>query len=248
MPSAGPDAALAEAAPGETNLLGYSEVHVEQGPVLEKLALPVGVVTGTMGESRVEIEFLGESAQVGIIPMTERKDALFAAELVLAAEETAHKEPGMIATVGKVSVYPNAHDVIPGAARLSLDLHHEDDSVREGALLSLRDGAEAIAASRGAVMRWHVHQERRAVPADPKLTTLLARAVEEVGYPVERLPSGAGHDAAAMAEIAPIAMLLVRYRGGISHNPARSVEPEDVAVAIEVTSRILELLAEAPRR
>jgi len=123
----------------------------------------------------------------------------------------------MVATVDQVSVCPNAHDVIPGAARLSLDLRHEDDSARERALLSLRAGAEAIAAGRGAAMRWHVHEERRAVPADPKLTALLARAVEEVGYPIERMPSGADHDAAAVAKIASIAMLFRALPG--RHRP-----------------------------
>jgi allantoate deiminase len=243
-----PDA-LVEAACDGTNVLGYFEVHIEQGPILERLALPVAVVTGTMGESRVKIEFLGESGHADIVPMTEHKDALFAAtEFVLAAEETAQKVSGMVATVDQVSVCPNAHDLIPGAARLSLDLRHEDDSARERALLSLRAGAEAIAAGRGAAMRWHVHEERRAVPADPKLTALLARAVEEVGYPIERMPSGADHDAAAVAKIASIAMLFVRCRGGIGHNSAQLIEPKDVAVAIEVTSRFLELLAGAPRR
>lgn len=94
----------------------------------------------------------------------------------------------------------------------------------------------------------HAGLRRAFAPTGQTSAVRGARAVEEVGYPVERLPSGAGHDAAAVAEIAPIAMLLVRCRGGISHNTARSVEPEDVAVAIEVTSRFLELLAEAPRR
>jgi allantoate deiminase len=147
-----PDA-LESAGRGNGDLLGYCEVDIEQGPVLEKLALPVGVVTGIMGKTTVAIEFLGKSGYAGIVSMTERKNALFAAaEFVLTAEETAQKEPGMVATVSQISVYPNAHGVIPGAAHLSLDLRHEDDSVRERALLSLRDGAEAIAAGRSAAM------------------------------------------------------------------------------------------------
>jgi allantoate deiminase len=154
----------------------------------------------------------------------------------------------MVATVGHISVCPSAHTMIPGAARLSLDLRHEDDLVREHALLSLRDRAEAIAAARGVATRWHVRQESLAVPADPKLTALLAQAIAELGYSVERLPSGAGHDAAAVVEIAPIAMLFVRCRVGISYNHAEPVEPEDVAAAIEATSRFLDLLAEAPWR
>jgi allantoate deiminase len=232
-----------------SDLLGYCEVHIEQGPVLEKLDLPVGVVAAITGESSVKIEFVGEAGHAGTVPMKERRDALCAAaEFVLAAEETARSEPGTVATVGHISVRPSAHNVIPGSAHLGLDLRHQNDAVRERVLQRLHQKTEEIATSRGVEYHWRVKQENRAAPTDPRLTALLARAVEELGYPVEHLPSGAGHDAAAVAEIAPIAMLFVRCRGGISHNPAESVEPEDVAVAIDVVSRFLELVAESGDR
>ncbi|HKH76815.1 MAG TPA: M20/M25/M40 family metallo-hydrolase, partial [Rubrobacteraceae bacterium] len=112
------------------------------------------------------------------------------------------------------------------------------------ALRKLRERAAETAAARGEECDWHVHQESRAAPTDPGLTALLERAVEELGYPIDRMPSGAGHDAAAVAAIAPIAMLFVRCHDGISHNPAESVQAEDAAVAVEVTSRFLELVAE----
>ena len=241
-----PDA-LSGAARDGSDLLGYFEVHIEQGPVLENLGLPVGVVTGITGESSLKIEFSGVAGHAGTVPMTQRKDALCAAaEFVLAVEETARSEPGMVATVGHVSVYPGAHNVIPGHVRLGLDLRHQSDAVRERVVERLHERLDEIAASRGEVPHWHVHQESGAAPTDPDLTALLARAVEELGYPVERLPSGAGHDAAAVAEIAPIAMLFVRCRDGISHNPAESVEAEDVAVAIDVAGRFLELVARLP--
>ena len=243
-----PDA-LAEAARDVSDLLGYFEVHIEQGPVLEGLGLPIAVVSGIVGESSVKIEVLGEAGHAETLEMEKHREALCAgAEFMLAEEETTRKEPGMVATVDHISVHPSAHTVIPSAAPLGIDLRHEDDLVREHALLSLRDRAEAIAAARGGATRWHVHQESLAVPADPKLMALVAQAIAEVGYSVERLPSGAGHDAAAVVEIAPIAMLLVRCRGGTNHNPAESVESEDVAAAIEATSRFLDLLAEASWR
>jgi acetylornithine deacetylase/succinyl-diaminopimelate desuccinylase-like protein len=135
--------------------------------------------------------------------------------------------------------------VIPGEVSHSLDLRHGDDQVRERAVEGLRETARSIAAGRGGGNRWQPRQESGAVPTDPGLTALLARAVEDLGYRVERLPSGAGHDAAELAEIAPIAMLFVRCLGGISHNPAESVSSGDVAVAIEATSRFLALVAEA---
>jgi allantoate deiminase len=135
--------------------------------------------------------------------------------------------------------------VIPGEVRLSLDLRHGDDRVREYAVESLRETAGEIAAGRGVEHRWQVSEESGAVHTDPGLTAVLARAVEELGYRAERLPSGAGHDAAKLAEIAPTAMLFVRCEKGISHNPAESVEQEDVSAAIEVTSRFLKLVAES---
>jgi len=150
----------------------------------------------------------------------------------------------MVATVGHISAFPSAHNVISGEARLGLDLCHENDTARERAVGVLRARAVEIPVSRGEKWHWHLHQESRAMPTDTNLSALLARAVEDLGYPAERLPSGAGHDAAAVAEIAPIAMLFVRCKGGISHNRAESVESEDVAVAIDATSRFLALLAD----
>jgi allantoate deiminase len=130
-----PDA-LREAGRDGSGLLGYYEVHIEQGPVLERLGLPVCVVSGIIGESNVKVAFTGEAGHAGTVPMEGRKDALgAAAEFVLAVEETAREEPaGMVATVGHISAFPSAHNVIPGEARLGLDLRHEDDSTRERAL------------------------------------------------------------------------------------------------------------------
>ena len=228
--------------PGD--LIGYCEVHIEQGPVLEGLALPVGIVTGIQGQSRVGIDFVGEAGHAGTVPMEGRRDALCAAaEFVLAVEEMARGEDGMVATVGSIEAYPGAGNVIPGEANLSLDLRHGADGVRERALRALRERAEEITGARGLGSSWRVRQEGDAVPTDERLTALLARAVEDLGLPAHRLPSGAGHDAAAVAAIAPVAMLFVRCERGISHNPAESVEEKDVAVAIETMSRFLALLA-----
>jgi allantoate deiminase len=242
-----PDA-LAEDRRDRSDLLGYCEVHIEQGPVLERLGLPVGVVSAIAGQSRIGVGFVGEAGHAGTVPMEGRRDALCAAaEFVLAVEETARSEPGMVATVGHITTHPGAGNVIPAETTLGLDLRHGDDSVRQRSVQSLRERAEGIAAARGEEYRWQVRQESRAVPTDPEFTALLARTVEELGYRVEHLPSGAGHDAAQLAEITPIAILFVRCKGGISHNPAESVRQEDVAVAIEVTSRFLALAAEERR-
>jgi allantoate deiminase len=240
-----PDA-LAGAGRGGDDLIGYYEVHIEQGPVLERLGLPVGVVTGIQGQSRAGVVFAGAAGHAGTVPMEERRDALCAAaEFVLAVEEAARVEPGMVATVGQVAVHPGAGNVIPGEVSLSLDLRHAEDGTRGRAVEDLREKARGIAEGRGVESRWQARQESGAVPTDPNLTALLARAVTDLVHGVERLPSGAGHDAAEVAGIAPVTMLFVRSPGGVSHSPAESVSPEDVAASIKATSRFLALVAES---
>jgi allantoate deiminase len=231
------------------DLIGYLEVHIEQGPVLERLGLPVGVVSAINGQSRVALSFQGEAGHAGTVPMAGRRDALCAgAEFVLAAEERARRDDGLVATVGELAPLPGASNVIPGECRLTLDLRHAEDRVRERARDDLRSCVDELAERRALRASWQVRQEAAAAATDAQLTELLVQAVAATGTPVERLPSGAGHDAAQLASLTPIAMLFVRCRGGISHNPAESVETEDVAVAIDVVSRYLGLLAESDPR
>ncbi|MBA2377143.1 MAG: allantoate amidohydrolase [Actinomycetota bacterium] len=226
-------------------LLGYCEVHIEQGPVLENRDLPVGVVTGIQSQSRVQASFTGVAGHAGTVPMEGRKDALCAtAEFILEVERMAKDEPDAVATVGEMKALPGASNVISGEARVSLDLRHPDDEVRE----RLRDHLEAraadIAAARNCGHSWEVRQENIAVPMDERLTGLLVKAMESSGLPVCRIPSGAGHDAAQMAVLTAPAVLFVRCEDGISHNPAESVTEGDVAVAIDVIDRFIELVAE----
>ena len=229
---------------GNGDLLGYCEVHIEQGPVLEQEDLPVGVVTAINGQSRVRAGFVGKAGHAGTVPMEARRDALCAAaEFVLEAESAAKEEPGSVATVGEISALPGAANVIPGEARHSLDLRHPEDAARERLRDHLERRAKEIAASRGCEHKWQLRQETPAVPADLDLSALLGRAVEDAGVTLRRLPSGAGHDAAQVAELTRVAMLFVRCKEGISHNPAESVRKEDVAVALEVMDRFLGLLA-----
>jgi allantoate deiminase len=230
---------------GSGDLIGYCEVHIEQGPVLEEKGLPVGVVTAINGQSRVRVNFTGEAGHAGTVPMEGRRDALCAAaEFVLEARSSAKAEPPAVATVGEISALPGAVNVIPGEVNHSLDLRHPDDAARERLRDHLERRAGEIAVSNGCAHRWQLRQETAAVPADPGLSALLERAVEDAGLEARRLPSGAGHDAAQMAEITPIAMLFVRCKKGISHNPEESVNEGDVAVAIAVMGRFLSLLAQ----
>jgi allantoate deiminase len=235
---------LAAARRDPADLLGYYEVHIEQGPVLEAAGLPVGVVSAIAGQTRARVTFEGVAGHAGTVPMRLRRDALCAAaEWIVAVEADAGGEAALVATVGELLAEPGASNVIPGRAVLSLDLRHGDDATREAARDRLRERAAAIGATRGVDVEWSVVQETSAVACASGLTDLLSEAVAGAGHRVERLPSGAGHDAAVMAAIAPVAMLFVRCKGGISHNPAEAVELADVAAAVEVTSRFLELLA-----
>jgi allantoate deiminase len=176
-----------------------------------------------------------------------RRDALTAAaEWILAAEAAARDADGLVATVGQASVLPGAPSVIPGRVELSLDVRSAEDAVREAAVAALRNRAEAVAAARGGLgLAWEAVQETAAVACSPELTDLLAEAIAAGGHPVARLASGAGHDAVTMSRLAPVTMLFVRCAGGISHNPAESVDAEDVAAAIATVDRFLERLAAA---
>jgi|SRR5450755_84405 len=226
-------------------LLGYCEVHIEQGPVLEARNLPVGVVSAISGQDRVALSFVGEAGHAGTVPMTLRRDALCAAaEFTLAVETLARKQPGLVATVGQISVQPGASNVIPGQVALSLDVRHQDDAVCGQAREQLRELARTICARRNIVLNWRSVQESATIPCAPSLVQRLGQAIEAEGYPLLALPSGAGHDAVALSELTAIAMLFVRCRGGISHNPAESVTQEDVAVALAVVERFLTSLAE----
>jgi allantoate deiminase len=228
------------------DLLGYLEVHIEQGPTLERAGLPVGVVSAISGFSRTNLAFIGVAGHAGTVPMSMRHDALCAAaEFVLAAEAHARSVPGLVSTVGELSISPGARNVIPGAAMLSLDLRHQDEHERLAGQADLHWRAGEIASTRGLSLRWDAAQDHAAVPMAPDLRERLAAAIVAAGHPPTELPSGAGHDAAVMAGLTDAAMLFVRCAGGVSHNPVESVTVEDVAVAIDVMGRFLDGMAGA---
>ena len=225
-------------------LLGYCEVHIEQGPVLEARDVPVGVVSAIAGQERHRITFTGEAAHAGTTPMDRRRDALVAASVfVQAVEGYAGSQEGMVATVGQLEVRPGAANVVPGEVTLSLDVRHADDAVRVMASRRLLDIAAEIAKYRGVRLKTNQISEDATVPCSHSLVSSLSQAVQDVGHPVVELASGAGHDAVAMSALAEVGMLFVRCKGGVSHNPAESVTTDDVAVAIDVLSQFLELVA-----
>jgi allantoate deiminase len=228
------------------NLLGYCEVHIEQGPVLEARGLPVGVVSAIAGQSRYHLIFTGEAAHAGTTPMDHRKDALVAAAVfVQAVEGYAASQEGLVATVGQLTVQPGAANVVPGEVALSLDVRHANDADRLLASERLIDVAREIAKHRSIAVTTAPISDNPAVSCSTRLTTMLAQAIQDLGHTPTRLASGAGHDAVVMAGLTDVAMLFLRCKGGISHNPAESVSEDDVAVAIDVLSKFLELLAAA---
>jgi allantoate deiminase len=226
-------------------LLGYCEVHIEQGPVLEASNLPVGVVSAIAGQERHRVTFTGEAAHAGTTPMDKRRDALAAAAIfVQAVEGYAAGYEGLVATVGQLEVKPGAANVIPGEVTLSLDVRHAGDSDRVIASRNLLDIAAQIAKHRNIALTAKHISDDASVRCSPRLVSTLLRAVQDLGHPGVELASGAGHDAVAMSALTDIGMLFVRCKGGVSHNPAESVTTEDVAVAIDVVSRLLDLLAQ----
>ena len=225
--------------------LGYCEVHIEQGPVLEARNLAVGVVSAIAGQERHRITFTGEAAHAGTTPMNKRRDALVAASVfVQAVEGYAGSSDGLVATVGQLEVRPGAANVVPGEVTLSLDVRHADDALRLMASRRLLDVAAEIAKRRGVGLKTNQISEDATVPCSRRLVSSLSQAVRDLGHPVVELASGAGHDAAAMSTLTEVGMLFVRCKGGVSHNPAESVTTEDVAVAIDVLSQFLELVAQ----
>ncbi len=236
---------LPKAAHRGRDLLGYVEVHIEQGPVLESRKLAVGVVSGIAGQTRARLAFRGRAGHAGTTPMGLRRDALAgAAAFVLAAEACARRDPALVATVGSLLVSPGASNVIPAEAVLTLDVRHPRDAARRKALQRLFSRARRIARERHLTLDWRETQDDDAVACSRELTALLARSVraQQQGRCIE-LTSGAGHDGVVMSAMASIAMLFVRCRGGLSHHADEYVAPADLEVALRVIVDFLERLA-----
>jgi allantoate deiminase len=237
----GLDPALLPEAVADDNALGFFEIHIEQGPVLDSLDQPVGIVTAIAGQSRIDVVFEGDANHAGTTPMNLRRDALAgAAEWIASVEREAYGIDGLVATVGRLSVEPGATNIIPGVARASLDVRHASNGVRTQAARDLLGDAQEIAARRGLKFSFASQLDHAATLMAPRLIQKLERAVAASGHPIHKMTSGAGHDAMILAGRMDAAMLFVRSPGGVSHSPRESVMVEDVAAAIEVGVRFLE--------
>jgi allantoate deiminase len=214
---------------------GYLEVHIEQGPLLEAKRLPVGIVSAINGITRARASVIGEAGHAGTVPMNMRRDALAAvAEMIGIVERAGSTRTDTVATVGAAQVQPGAINVIPARVDFTLDARSPDDAVRLAMVQDIVTECQAAAQRRNVSFTIEPFMESPATPMDKDLIARLEEAVRSLGIEPLHLSSGAGHDAVAMANLCPSAMLFVRCKDGISHNPAESITTEDVDVAARV--------------
>ena len=221
-------------APG--SVMAYLETHIEQGPLLESEGLAVGTVTGIAAQVRYNAQVSGTAGHAGTTSMPLRRDALAgAAEMVLAVETVARADTSdVVATVGRIVAGPGEPNVIAGRVDFTVDVRSGDPARRDRAIAEIGQAFAAIAERRGLGLTFECSHDLPASPCDPALVALMDAALAGAGQPVRRLVSGAGHDAMVMAALCPTAMLFVRCRGGVSHNPAEHVDPADAEVALQV--------------
>jgi allantoate deiminase len=229
------------------DVCAYLEFHIEQGPVLDTMGLPLGVVEAIAGQSRSELTFIGRANHAGTTPMNLRHDAVAgAAEWIAEVEKMAKETSGLVATVGSVETRPGAANVIAGEVRLSLDVRHRADDIRLRIVDDLQRQADQIAQRRGLTVQSKLLMNQKAVAMDSFLCAQIADAIRKSGCEPHTMVSGAGHDAMILAEKVPAGMIFLRTTGGISHHPAEAVGIDDVTRAIECGLYLLHQLAAAP--
>ncbi len=218
------------------DLLGFVEVHIEQGPVLLERGLPVGIVTAIAGSCRYRIELTGIASHAGTTPMTMRKDAAAAAaEIVLYVEKRCAQAPSLVGTVGQLQVPNGSINVVPGTCHLSLDIRAADDATRDAAVADILYAIDTICARRHIEYKHQLLMKAPAAACAPRLMEQLSAATARAGIAPFALPSGAGHDAMAIAAITDVAMLFTRCgNGGISHNPLETMTADDAEIAAQI--------------
>ncbi|WP_289043392.1 M20 family metallo-hydrolase [uncultured Aliiroseovarius sp.] len=223
----------------------YLECHIEQGPILEDNALPVGVVTGICGITRIAVTFAGETGHAGTVPMSGRRDALVgAAQFVDEVNRTVSNLSDLRATVGQFDVRPNVVNAIPNEVRLTLEIRGTDDVNRASFKQEMHQVASRIANTADLNLIWTPTYDQPAIACDAALRRALAAGVRQTGHRVLELPSGATHDSSAMADLCPVGMLFVRCRNGVSHRPDEFASADDMAVAIDVCETAIRGIAD----
>jgi len=225
--------------------LGFVETHIEQGPVLNQLDLPLGIVTSINGSVRYIGEIIGMASHAGTTPMDSRRDAAAAAaELLLYVEKRGAAQPHLVATVGMLEVPNGSINVVPGSCKFSLDIRATTDTVRDACADDVRAELQRICTRRGLHFKLEETMRAAAAPSAAAWQRRWERAVESLGLPVHRMPSGAGHDAMKLHELMPQAMLFLRgLNAGISHNPLESITNDDSELCVLAFQNLLEQLA-----
>lgn len=233
-------AAIPQLARRKDSLLGYLEVHIEQGPVLLEAGLPVGVVTAIAGNVRCAVTVEGEAGHAGTVPMGSRHDALAAAAEIVLFVERRCSAPGLVGTVGRLFVPNAAINVIPRRCEFSLDIRSGDDALRDAAVADVLAEMERIAKRRSIKIASNELLRAPAVPCSPRLQGDFAAAIERAHLPVRHLPSGAGHDAIMFDGVTDLAMLFVRCgNGGVSHSPLETITAADADIAARILLDVL---------
>lgn len=228
-------------------VMGWIETHLEQGPVLEQAGKALGIVTAICGIERHSITLTGQAAHAGTVPMHLRRDALTgAAELALAAEDLARATPDLLAVVGALQIRPGVVNAVPGEAVMTLEIRSPSDRAREIAGAELTDRARQIAQQRGLSLSITRSYAQSATRCAPDILNRLSQAVSDGGQDAVHLPSGATHDASAMADLCPIGMLFTDCKDGISHHPDEYVSPQSMTSAVHALARVIRSYDPAP--
>jgi hydantoinase/carbamoylase family amidase len=235
-----PDRVLTDAAWAPGSIAAYLELHIEQGPVLEREGIPIGVVEAVTGRANADVIVEGEANHAGATPMADRRDALLAAAQVILAVPGLTGDDGVrVATTGTCVVEPGVWNVVPGRVRLGVELRDVDDTRIADGLERLAAAAERIGTVTGTRIRVEPGPSVEAAPCDPGLRAVISEAAASLGLATMVLPSGAGHDAQVVARVAPIGMIFVPSRAGISHAPAEATDDEDLVAGADVLLRAL---------
>jgi len=225
------------------SVIGFVESHIEQGPVLEREDEALGVVTAICGIERHLIEVTGETGHAGTLPMAGRRDALVAAaSLVAEVDRLGQNTPDLRATVGAFTIEPNVVNAVPRRVQMTAEFRSPDDATRRNAGEALHRFTQNLATTRQLTIEAKLTYSQEAQPCDAELSDHLAKAAQHTGTRAMSLPSGATHDASAMADLCPIAMLFVRCRDGVSHKPEEFAGADEMGLAISALAAFLTTL------
>ena len=226
--------------------LGFVEIHVEQGPVLHHMHLPLGIVTSINGSVRYLVKITGTASHAGTSPMNQRQDAVAAfAQWAVYVEQRARQDGDSVATVGMLNVPQGSINVVPGACHFSLDMRAPNDAQRDALSHDILQRLRDICSGRGVQCEWEETVRAAAAPSDASLQHRWEQAVTGLGLPIHRMPSGAGHDAMKMHQVMPQAMLFVRGENqGISHNPLECTTADDIQLAINALASFIHQMSQ----